>query len=303
MSSPTVTSQPNLIIGCGYLGRRVASRWLAQGKRVAALTRRNAETLSTQGFEPLTGDILDSNSLKNLPDAETVLYAIGRDRSSGNGMREVYVTGLGNVLNTLPKSSRFIYISSTGVFGQSHDELVDETSVTEPIDEAGRIVLEAEQLLLSHRPDAIILRFSGIYGPGRLLRQHALLKGEPLVADANRWLNLIHVDDGVEAVIAAQVRGVPGEKYLIADDLPVTRQSFYTQLANLLQAPPARFEQRPEPDMPHRRVNNAKAKRMLGWQLRYPSYREGLPAAVTETLNPTGFAQSSGAGRPNRPTT
>ena len=283
MSSPNRTSPPNLIIGCGYVGRRAAARWLEQGKRVVGLTRRHAESFETAGIVPVTGDILEPNSLKNLPAAETVLYAVGRDRSSGSSMREVYVTGLNNVLNTLPKSSRFIYISSTGVYGQSHDELVDEQSQTDPMEESGQIVLEAEQLLLSQRPEAIILRFSGIYGPGRLLRQQALLRGEPLVADANRWLNLIHVDDGVEAVLAAEVQGTPGEKYLIADDMPVSRRDFYTLLAELLQAPPARFEHRAEPEMPHRRVNNAKAKQMLGWKLRYPTYREGLPMSVGES--------------------
>ena len=76
-----------------------------------------------------------------------MLYAIGLDRSAGKGMREVYLDGLTNVLNVLPMPRRFIYISSTSVYGQTDGSWVDEDSLTEPAEESGRIVLECEQIL------------------------------------------------------------------------------------------------------------------------------------------------------------
>jgi nucleoside-diphosphate-sugar epimerase len=172
-----------------------------------------------------------------------------------------------------------VYVSSTGVYGQTDGQCVDETSDTLPLEESGKVVLEAEQLLRSKRPDAIVLRFAGIYGPDRLLRKQPILKGEPLVGDAGKWLNLIHVEDGAAAVLAAEECGVPGETYLVCDDEPVTRRDFYSHLAELLGAPPARFEPPAVPAVePNRRASNRKA-RSLGWVPRFPNYREGLAAS------------------------
>src|SRR5207253_10689388 len=96
--SPLVEANPaRLIFGCGYLGRRVARRWLAQGHRVSALTRTNAPTLRSVGIEPITGDVLDRESLRAIPAASTVLYAVVLDRTAGRSMRDVYVTGLAHV--------------------------------------------------------------------------------------------------------------------------------------------------------------------------------------------------------------
>jgi nucleoside-diphosphate-sugar epimerase len=273
--------RPCLIVGCGYLGRRVAARWLAAGRRVAALTRRNADALRSLGVEPVAGDVLDPASLR-LPEAATVLYAVGMDRSQGRSMREVYVGGLGHVLDTLPGGGRFVYVSSTGVYGQTDGTWVDEASETSPLEESGRVVLEAEHLLRARRPDAVVLRFAGIYGPDRLLRKQALLNGEPLVGDADKWLNLVHVADGADAVLAAEAHGAPGGTYNVADDEPVSRRDFYTLLARLLNGPPARFEPGPTPARPepNRRVSNRTARERLDWAPAFTNYRSGLPVAV-----------------------
>ena len=284
MSSLDVTSRTALIVGCGYLGRRVARRWLSAGRRVSALTRGNADALAALGVEPIMGDVLDPDSLRRLPQARTVLYAVGLDRTAGRSMRDVYVMGLANVLDRLAPTGRFIYASSTSVYSQQNGEWVDEESTAEPSEESGRVVLEAERLLRSKRPDAIILRFGGIYGPDRLLRRQGQLRtGEPMRGDPARWLNLIHVEDGADAVLAAESRGEPGETYNIVDDEPVTREAYYERLARLVGAPALRFDGEPDERQANRRVSNTKAKANLGWRPRYQSYREGLPAALRET--------------------
>ena len=276
----------HLIIGCGYLGRRVAALWNAQGKRVYALTRGRSGELQKAGIEPIVGDVLDLASLSALPRASTVLYAVGMDRSTGRSFREVYLDGLTNVLERMPQPERLIYISSTSVYGQSQGELVDESSPTEPTEENGKIVLEAERLLREKVPEAIVLRFAGIYGPGRIIRQAALMKGEPLIGDADKWLNLIHVEDGARAVLAAESLAQPGETILIADGHPVRRREFYTFLAELLGAPPARFEpvSAGNPLPPHesanRRLSNLKMRSQLKLDVQYPDYRTGLQATV-----------------------
>jgi nucleoside-diphosphate-sugar epimerase len=248
--------------------------------RVAALTRSRAEELWAAGIEPTIGDVTEPASL-HLPSAEAVLYAVGLDRSAGKSMREVYIGGLTSVLDALPAPRRFIYVSSTSVYGQTGGEWVDEDSPTEPAEENGRIVLECERLLHRRLPEAIILRLAGIYGPGRLLKRLAVAKGEPLGTDPNKTINLIHVEDGARAVVAAAEHGRPGATYNVADGQPVTRREFYGELARLLGAPPPRFEPKAA-DKTDRRISNRRLMSELGLQLLFPDFRAGLRHAVEQ---------------------
>jgi|SRR5262245_28421480 len=231
-----------LIIGCGYLGRRVAGRWIAQGNSVFALTRstKRAEEFRASGIEPIVGDVTDSASLAELPVVETALYAVGLDRNSEKSMREVYVGGLEKVLNHIAgKVGRFLYVSSTSVYGQNSGEWVDESSECHPESENGRVCLEAEQLLRRRIPEADILRLAGIYGPGRLVaRVAALRSGLMLDGNPDAWLNLIHVDDAVAAILACERHGKPGATYVVCDDQPHPRLEYYSLLATLIGAPP-----------------------------------------------------------------
>jgi nucleoside-diphosphate-sugar epimerase len=280
-----MTNDSVLIIGCGYLGQRVAPLWREQGRRVFALTRSRSDELRLLGLTPIVGDILQPETLESLPPARVVLYAVGFDRSSGASFREVYIDGLRNVLEALPHTpERFLYVSSTGVYGQSDGEEIDENAPTDPRDDNGQILLEAERLLQRELPMAIILRFAGIYGPGRLMRRAAVEKGEPIGGDGEKWLNLIQVEDGARAVLAAEQRGRPGSVYHVSDGHPVRRSEFYAYLAELLNAPPVRFEPpgRPAPrdERGNRRISNRKMREELGAELLYPNYLEGIKALV-----------------------
>ena len=238
------------------------------------------------GLTPVTGDVTDPASLaglSDLPPLATVLYAVGLDRRAGRSMREVYVEGLRNVLAALPPVACWVHVSSTGVYGQTDGAVVTEESPTEPREESGRVVLEAERTLLAARPGATVLRFAGIYGPGRWLRKAALLAGEAYTADAEKWLNLIHLADGVRAVRCAETHA-GGGVFNVADDEPVRRRDFYTESARLLGAPPAVFTPPATPAAEaNRRVSNALARRVLGFAPRYTSYREGLAASVGDS--------------------
>jgi len=287
-----------LVIGCGYLGRCVAARWQQQGHRVWATTRssQRAEEWRTLGWQPVLCDVLDPASLRQLPRIATAVYCVAMDRTAGQSMRTVYVDGLRNVLDAwlerpeADRPSRLIYVSSTSVYGQTGGEEVDETSLAEPIEESGRVVLEAEQLLRQRWPLAVCLRFAGIYGPGRLIGAQMLRAGEAIKGDPEGWLNLIHRDDGVEAVLAAEEKGQAGDVYLISDDRPARRREFYARLAELLGTTPPRFEtSADQPAMPQMRANrrlcNRKAREGLNWKPRYPSFEEGLLAFVAGSLS------------------
>jgi nucleoside-diphosphate-sugar epimerase len=275
----------SLILGCGYLGSRVGALWLEQGRRVYAATR-NATHLPAS-VEPIICDVLDSAALRALPKVDTALYAVGFDRTGGASMRAVYVEGLANVLAHLPPPKRFIYISSSSVYGQTDGSWVDETAPTAPEEPTGQIVLEAEGVLRAHLPASVLLRFAGIYGPGRLLRRQTIEKGEAIIGDADKWLNLIHVDDGARAVLAAEAHGEAGRVYNVCDDHPVRRRYFYAALARALHAPAPRFVAAPtdQPTPPHeranRRINNRRLKADLGFELQFPNYEQGLRASVS----------------------
>lgn len=278
MASPPTGGRPSLVVGCGYLGRVVAARWLAQGRPVAAVTRTRAAELAAAGIRPIVADVTDPTSLDRLPEAATVLYAVGMDRSAGKSMREVYVAGLANVLAALPRPGRLIYVSSTGVYGQTDGSAVDEDSPADPAEPSGRVVLEAERTLRAAMPEAIVLRFAGIYGPGRVLRRAALLAGELLAADPDKWLNLIHVADGADAVLAAEARAAAGDTLIVSDGTPASRRQVYTEAARLLGVE-AKFAPGPPAAEPNRRAVNRRL-RALGWAPRFPSYAEGLADAV-----------------------
>lgn len=267
----------HLILGCGYLGRVVASRWLSERHSVAALTRSRSDEFRALGIQPIRGDVTELASLQ-LPSVETVLYAIGLDRTAGRSTREVYLGGLTNVLNKLPRPQKFVYISSTSVYGQNDGGWVDESSATQPVEESGRIVLDCERLLRARLPEAIILRFAGIYGPGRVIRRVAIEKGETIATDPNGWLNLIHVEDGASAILAAGQRGEAGATYNVADNWPATRRDFYTQMASQLGAPEPRFTSAIE--RTNRRIHNGRLRSELGVELQYPDFRVGLRHAI-----------------------
>ena len=288
-----------LIIGCGYLGARVARRWLAAGDRVLAVTRSTARAaeLRLQGIEPLVADITAPDSLvalAKLPPLDTpfdsVLYAVGFDRRSGASRRAVYVDGLRSALANLPTDiARFIYISTTGVYGQHEGRWVNEETPCEPTREGGQVALAAERLLLAHPLGArsIRLRLAGLYGPGRIPRRAELAAGQPIAAPQQGFLNLIHIDDAASVVLAAEKLTVPPPRmYVVSDGQPPLRSDYFAEVARLVGGPPPTFVE-PAAASPaaersdgDKRVDSSRVWAELDVKLQYPSYRAGLAAIV-----------------------
>lgn len=278
-----------LIFGCGYLGRRVALRWIEAGHQVCAITHRpkQADQLESDGIRATVADVLKPETLTELPAAETVLWAVSFEQSA----HQQQVDSLRHVLDALPESTgRFIYISSTGVYGQDDGSWVDEESTCEPVRDAGKQRLAAEKLLQAHPlgQRAIILRLAGIYGPGRIPLAKYLTAGDPIPAPEAGYLNLIHVEDAAGVVLSAEERAQPPRTYVVTDSHPCKRREYYKELAQLLNAPEPQFTE-PAADAPvadraitNKRVKNARMIKELGVTLRYPSYQEGLAAIVEQ---------------------
>ena len=241
-----------LIVGCGYLGSRVAENLSQAGHSVAVLTRSPAKAarLSDAGYTAIVGDLLDPATVAQLPDADALLVAVTHDRSSGVPRRDVLVDGVAKLVQEMhSRIGRVIYVSSTGVYGQSDGSWIDEESPTEPSSEGGQLTLEAERALLQicNAPESgcelTILRLAGIYGPGRLIaRTEQLRSGTPVAGSPDAWLNLIHVDDAALLISRiAEGRGC-SQIILMCDDRPVRRGEFYGTIAREIGAPPPSFD-------------------------------------------------------------
>jgi nucleoside-diphosphate-sugar epimerase len=282
-----------LIAGCGYFGLALGAELSQRGHEVFGLTRtgHRASDLEQAGVRALIADITQAKQLAELP--STYDWVINSVASSGGGpdmYRALYLEGTRNLLEWLKLNppKKFVYTSSTSVYGQNDGSLVDESSATDPASDTSKILIDTERLLVGAVREmnfpAIILRVAGIYGPDRGYWFKQFLKGEAVMEGiGDRWLNMIHRDDLVALVISALENGRGGEIYNAVDDEPVTQRDFFGWLAAVLQQPLP-----PSTDKPPRRkrgagnkrVSNKKLKLGLGYRFIYPTFREGCSPEI-----------------------
>jgi len=286
--SDKITADGTLIVGCGYIGWRVA-QWLMADKHhgpvyAVTRTRQKADQLAAQGITPIVADWTDRRSLASLPSCKRVLVAVSYDARSNRSREESQVGGLSHLLDMLNLDCDICYLSSTGVFHQNDGRWVDESSPARPLGAGGVAHLRAESLLHRHRPEGrwVILRLAGIYGPNRIPRVADVLAGRPIDGPHSGYLNLIHRDDAAAAVLAAWSRSEDRQRlYLVSDDLPVIRRRFYEQIAVLSGVQPPQFAANATPTLSARsasnkRIWNRRFRHDLLPRLRYPTYVEGL---------------------------
>ncbi len=280
-----------LIVGCGYVGFPLGIELVNRGDEVFGL-RRSADAapaMAAAGIRPLAGDITEEGELAKLPAGyDWVVNCVSSTKGGVDEYRAVYLEGMRNLISWLAPSppKKFVYTSSTSVYGQSDGSVVTESSLTEPLSETAKVLLEAERVLIEaargQKFPAVVLRLAGIYGPERGYWLKQYLKNEVKIeGKGDRILNMIHRDDVVGAIIAALERGRPGEVYNVVDNEPVTQLRVLTWLSERMggQLPPAVPEDAVEGrkrGVTSKRVSNEKLKRELGYKFRYPTFREGF---------------------------
>ncbi len=284
-----------LIAGCGYIGLPLGAALAGLGHEVFGLRRslQGAAELERAGIRPLAADITKAEELAGLPAGYD--WVVNCVASSGGGAaqyRALYLEGTRNLLAWLaarpPK--KFVYTSSTSVYGQTDASTVDESSPAEAASETAPILLETERVLLEAAAQrgfpAVIARLAGIYGPGRAYWLKQFLNGQARLEGAGgRFLNMIHRDDVAGVLIAALERGRAGQIYNAVDDEPVAQLDCFRWLAKALSRPlppPAPEEPGtpPKRGLTNKRVSNAKLKRELGYNFKYPTFREGFTAEI-----------------------
>jgi nucleoside-diphosphate-sugar epimerase len=295
-----------LIAGCGDVGTAVGTELAAAGHEVWGIRRSPAAP--PPGLRLLRGDLTQPATLRAVPvGLDVVVYAAGPDAPTDAAYRAAYVDGLRGLLQAVEQSGtmprRIVFLSSTGVYGQTDGSWVDEASPTEPTDFRGRRLLEAERLLAAATLPATIVRLAGIYGPGRTRLLDRLRRGEATCAAAPRYANRIHRDDGAGAIRHVVELATAAPLYLAVDDGPADECEVLRWLACQLGLPPPRVAPASGPGRrSNKRCRNARLV-ASGYRFRYPTYRDGYAALLREPPGPpTGgaAARPQGAGRPER---
>jgi nucleoside-diphosphate-sugar epimerase len=298
-----------LIIGCGYVGVPLGKRLVAEGHEVFGMRRSVdvSDDLVAAGIQPLVGDITNPDDLAALPGPfDWVVNLVSSSRGGADVYRAVYLEGTRKILASLGSHPprKYVYTSSSSVYGQTDGSWITETSATSPATETSRILVETEDVLLNAAREtgfpAAILRVAGIYGPGRGHLFLKYLKAQAaLTGAASRLLNMIHVGDLVSAIVAALVGARAGEIYNVVDDEPVEQVAFFRWLSETLglPMPPAAEDAetgKRKRAITNKRVSNRKLKEELGLEFRFPTFREGYGAEI-ERLRREGELPPGGA--------
>jgi nucleoside-diphosphate-sugar epimerase len=284
-----------LIVGCGYIGLPLGKTLVERGHSVVGI-RRSPEAgaeLRAAGIEPVQLDITRAENLGRLAGPfDWIVNTVASTRGGGpEDYRQVYCQGTRNLLDWLAKQPprKFVYTSSTSVYGQDDGSLVKESSPTEPSAPTARVLLEAETLLLAAAQagfPAVILRAAGIYGPdrGHLFKQY-LNNEAQIPGQGRRLLNMIHRDDLIGIILAALENGRSGEIYNAVDNEPVAQIHFFRWLSETLgkwMPPfgPEETEADRKRGLTNKKISNRKLTMELGYQFKYPTFRQGYTAEI-----------------------
>ncbi|HEX5789924.1 MAG TPA: NAD-dependent epimerase/dehydratase family protein, partial [Luteolibacter sp.] len=190
-----------LLIGHGYLGGAVAGRFALAGWQVLPVSLSGGEGV-------LACDVASADQVAKLPEADAIVHCAASGRGGADAYRQVYLEGCRNLLRSYP-GRPLLFTSSTSVYGQTDGSVVTEESPTVPDRETGRLLLEAEGVVLA--AGGIVARLAGIYGPARSVILSRYLAGEAQIdEDGSRYLNQIHRDDAAAAILHLLSRRLQG---------------------------------------------------------------------------------------------
>jgi len=291
--------QSCLIVGCGYTGLRLARR-LAPRWKVVALARSDdsAAMLSAAGLALLRLD-LDAtiepeaaSALATAADGAAVAYLAPPPEHGVDDQRLLrFLDALADA-----RPAVMLYMSTTGVYGDTGGGTVTESSPVSPGSDRARRRVAAERAVTdwckTRGVRSIVLRVPGIYGPGRLPTQR-LARGEAALRPEDSGPgNRIHVDDLVTACIAALERPVHGVVN-VGDGNHASTTEYLQRTAALAGLPPPRLVSLDEasvhiaPGMlsflvESRRVDVRRMREELGVEPKYADLDDGIAASLAE---------------------
>ena len=294
-----------LFAGCGDIAVRAIAQlnnlqsdsdWQTLGMR------RNVAKLPA-GIDAIAGDIRDRAYLQDLlatQNIDVLVVTLTPNQMSDEGYRDSYVVAAQSIESAVKACRQppglIVWVSSTGVYGQNSGEWVNESTETNPVSFRGKRLLEAENIISSLPIASIIVRFSGIYGPGRNRLINQIKKGEPVPEQPVSWTNRIHSEDCAGIIVHLLERFSRSEHlypcYIGTDDEPVPAYEMRRWLAaeigvqfnNVNQVEPggeshSSSDASSATDNSGRQCSNQRL-RDSGYEFLYPTYREGYRALL-----------------------
>jgi nucleoside-diphosphate-sugar epimerase len=293
-----------LIVGCGDIGVRVARRLQQNGGYVSGLARSesSASRLRELGITPLMGNLDDAASLNVLPSADKLVLYFAPP--PGGGPFDSRMRNFCQTVDPEKLPARLVYISTSGVYGDCGGEWVTEETPIKPQTSRAQRRADAEATLQEwagkHGVPLVILRVTGIYGPGRLPLAR-IQQGHPILREAESPpTNRIHADDLAAVCVRAAEKAVDGHIFHIfnvSDGRPGTMTQYFNVVSDLLGLP-----RLPQIDMQEarqvmnpmmlsyltetRRMDNRKMMEQLGVILQYPELTSGLKNVIEQLDKP-----------------
>ena len=272
-----LSGKKHLFVGFGGLASQCTEHLLQHGDQVVGVSRGASRVVT--GMTHWQGDVRSEALQARIASArfDSAIITLSPDGRGADAYRRSYYDISASLLNVwqhhASPPARIIFISSTSVYGQTEGEIVDEYSPTYPRTDTGSVLAETEALYLRSPLPTSIVRFSGIYGPGRdyLLRQVLAGKGGD-----DSYTNRIHVDDccGVMCHLLAMPKALE-PIYLASDKRPVKSHEIRVWLAEQLGLDPGAL-------IPSETVGRGGNKRCVGQLLEksgyafmYPDYECG----------------------------
>jgi len=286
-----------VIVGCGDIGCRLGRVLTGQGRKVLATakTTEKAVELTAQGFETIAGNFDYQEETPEIPLHGSQVYYLMPPQ--GGGKSDYRMLNFCRKLTPENSPKRVVYLSTSGVYGDCGGDVVTEETPINPQTARAQRRASAERELREQADrfgfDLVILRVTGIYGPGRLPVAR-IMQGHPvLLPGEGGYTNRIHALDLVQICLAAMERGEDGDIYNVCDGQESTMTDYFNAVADLHDLPRpkqislAEAEQEMNPLMlsylkESRRMDNSKLLDKLGIDLRYPTLETGLKACREE---------------------
>jgi nucleoside-diphosphate-sugar epimerase len=299
-----------LIVGCGDIGLRVARILQASSSKVAGLVRsaEGAERLRGFNVEPVMGDLDDAETLAGLPISGKLVFYLAPPPGGGpvDGRMRRFCAAVGG--GALPE--KIIYMSTSGVYGDCGGDLVTEETPVNPQTSRAQRRVDAETTLLewgrANKVPVVILRVTGIYGPGRLPLAR-LKQGHPVLHEKESPpTNRIHADDLAAVCVAAAEKAADGDIFNVSDGQSGTMTGYFNAIADLLELPrPQQISMEEANQVMNpmmlsylkeaRRMDNRKMIEQLGVVLQYPDLESGLKNILEQLDQPAmGYLGSVG---------
>ncbi len=268
-----------LLAGFGQLARQIFPILKSQGHQVTGLCRTPDSSMS---IPLLNLDLTEKNATAKLScDYDIVLITLTPGERSANAYKKTYLDAVSNLVEHFSKyqsKARFIFVSSTRVYGQSNGERISEISLTSPMDEQGLLLLKTEQKILENISSSVIVRFSGIYGGQRQYFFNKIKQGIKVQQTPPYFTNRIHQDDCVGILVFLISKMLANEFlesiYLCSDDAPHPMHQVAAWIAEEHGFPKPNVKPMDENAVQNKRCDNTRIKQ-LGYEFKYPSYKEG----------------------------